>query len=39
LITPFIKDGLIKLDKEDELISGCLLSDEGVVLQNKIFEN
>ena len=24
LITPFIKDGLIKLDKEDELIS-CLL--------------
>ena len=39
LITPFIKDGLIKLDKEDELISGCLLSDEGVVLQNKVFEN
>ncbi len=39
LITPFIKDGLIKLDKEDELISGCLLSYEGVVLQNKVFEN
>ena len=39
LITPFIKDGVIKLDKEDELISGCLLSDEGVVLQNKVFEN
>ena len=39
LITPFIKDGVINLDKEDELISGCLLSDEGVVLQNKIFEN
>jgi len=39
LITPFIKDGLIKLDKEDELISGCLLSDEGVVLQNNVFEN
>ena len=38
-ITPFIKDGVIKLDKEDELISGCLLSDEGVVLQNKVFEN
>ena len=38
LITPFIKDGLIKLDKEDELISGCLLSYEGVVLQNKVFE-
>ena len=38
LITPFIKDGVIKLDKEDELISGCLLSDEGVILQNKVFE-
>ena len=39
LITPFIKDGLINLDKEDELISGCLLSDEGVILQKKVFEN
>jgi len=39
LITPFIKDGVINLDKEDELISGCLLSDEGIVLQNKVFEN
>jgi len=39
LITPFIKDGVINLDKEDELISGCLLSEEGVVLQNKVFEN
>ena len=29
----------MELDKEDELISGCLLSDEGVVLQNKVFEN
>ena len=38
LITPFIKNGLISLDKEDELISGCLLSDEGVILQNKVFE-
>ena len=38
LITPFIKDGLINLDKEDELIFGCLLSDEGVILQNKVFE-
>ena len=27
------------MDKKDELISGCLLSDEGVVLQNKVFEN
>jgi len=39
LITPFIKDGVIKLNKEDELIAGCLLSDEGVILQNKVFEN
>ncbi len=39
LITPFIKDGVIDLDIEDELISGCLLSDEGVILQNKVFEN
>ena len=39
LITPFIKDGVINLDKEDELISGCLLSNEGVILQNKVFEN
>ena len=39
LIKPFIKDGLIKLDNEDELISGCLLSYEGDVLQNKVFEN
>ncbi len=38
LITPFIKDGVINLDKDDELISGCLLSDEGVILQNKVFE-
>ncbi len=38
LITPFIKDGVINLDKEDELISGCLLSDEGDILQNKVFE-
>ena len=38
LITPFIKDGVINLDIEDELISGCLLSDEGVILQNKVFE-
>ncbi len=39
LITPFIKDGVINLDKEDELISGCLLSNEGVILQNKVFKN
>ena len=39
LITPFIKDGVINLDKEDELISGCLLSNEGVILQKKVFEN
>ncbi len=39
LITPFIKDGVINLDKEDELISGCLLSNEGVILQNKVFDN
>ena len=39
LITPFIKDGVINLDKEDELISGCLLSNEGVILQNKVCEN
>ena len=39
LITPFIKDGVINLDKEDELISGCLLSDEGTILQTKVFEN
>ena len=38
LITPFIKDGVINLDKEDELISGCLLSDEGLILQKKVFE-
>ena len=38
LITPFIKDGVINLDKEDELITGCLLSDEGFILQNKVFE-
>ena len=38
LITPFIKDGVINLDIEDELISGCLLSNEGVILQNKVFE-
>ena len=38
LITPFVIDGVINLDKEDELIAGCLLSDEGVILQNKVFE-
>ena len=38
LISPFIKDGKIKLDKEDELISGCLLSDEGAILKEDVFE-
>ena len=38
LITPFIKDGVFKINREDELIAGCLLSDKGAILQEKVFE-
>ncbi len=38
LITPFINNGILKINKEDEIILGCLLSDEGAILQEKVFE-
>ena len=37
LITPFIKDGNIQINKDDEIILGCLLSDNGAILQEKVF--
>ena len=39
LISPFIKQGVFELNKDDELISGCLLSDKGAILQEKVFKN
>ena len=38
LITPFIKEGNLELDKNDEIIQGCLISDNGAILQEKVFE-
>ena len=37
LITPFIKNGVIEIKKDDEIILGCLLSDNGAILQEKVF--
>ena len=31
LFEPFIKDGELELDLEDELVSGCLISDKGTI--------
>ena len=38
LIAPFIKEGNLALDKNDEIIQGCLISDKGAILQEKVFE-
>ena len=37
LIKPFIKDGVFQIKKDDEIILGCLLSDNGAILQEKVF--
>ncbi len=37
LITPFINNGVIEIKKDDEIILGCLLSDNGAILQEKVF--
>ena len=37
LITPFVKDGIMEIKKDDEIIFGCLLSDNGAILQEKVF--
>ena len=39
LITPFINKGIMEIKKDDEIISGCLLSDNGAILQEKVFVN
>ena len=39
LITPFINNGIMKIKKDDEIILGCLLSDNGAILQEKVFVN
>ncbi len=39
LITPFIKEGIMDIKKDDEIILGCLLSDNGAILQEKVFVN
>jgi len=38
LTAPFISEGIFKLDKNDEIIQGCLISDKGAILQEKVFE-
>ena len=38
LITPFINEGILNINKNDEIISGCLISDKGAILQEKVFE-
>tara|TARA_Y100001933_G_scaffold13893_1_gene12084 strand:- start:83 stop:1225 length:1143 start_codon:yes stop_codon:yes gene_type:complete len=38
LITPFIKNGILNINKDDEIILGCLISDKGAILQEKVFE-
>ena len=37
LLTPFIRDGNFELDKNDEIIQGCLICDNGAILQEKVF--
>ncbi len=39
LITPFIHNGILEIKKDDEIILGCLLSDKGAILQEKVFVN
>ncbi|HEY5762414.1 MAG TPA: NAD(P) transhydrogenase subunit alpha [Rhodocyclaceae bacterium] len=36
LFSPFIKDGELKLDFEDEVIAGCLLTHEGKVVHENV---
>ena len=38
LITPFINNGILNINKNDEIILGCLISDKGAILQEKVFE-
>ena len=38
LITPFINDGILNINKNDEIILGCLISYKGAILQEKVFE-
>ena len=38
LITPFINKGNLDINKDDEIILGCLISDKGAILQEKVFE-
>ncbi len=37
LITPFINEGVLRLKKDDDLMLGCLVSDNGVILHEKVF--
>ena len=36
LFEPFIKNGELQLDLEDELLSGCLISDKGIIRHEDI---
>tara|TARA_B100000900_G_scaffold211674_1_gene179450 strand:- start:800 stop:1942 length:1143 start_codon:yes stop_codon:yes gene_type:complete len=38
LITPFIKESKLCIDNNDEIIEGCLISNNGAILQEKVFE-
>jgi len=38
LTTPFINNGILNINKNDEIILGCLISDKGAILQEKVFE-
>ncbi len=37
LITPFIKESILEINNDDDIILGCLLSDNGAILQEKVF--
>ncbi len=38
LITPFINESKLCIDNNDEIIEGCLISNNGAILQEKVFE-
>jgi len=39
LVSPFMKEGIFEIDKNDEIIKGCLISDKGAILQKVVFES
>ena len=39
LLKPMFKEGKFLIDNDDELISGSLISKDGVILKSEIIEN